>query len=77
MKFHFTEGGKRGVIESKVRNVHAKAQGKFIGLGGTREGKREISYNPFIEKGFYYVDTGEEVIYVENLYVEKNKIFGS
>lgn len=77
VEFKISASGKKGVMKSKVRNVHAKAQGIFIGPKDSRETGREISYNPFIEKGFYYVDTGEEVSSTESLYVENKKIYGS
>ena len=51
--------GKKKAIESKIRNVHAFV----VGMISEEEyqPQQRITYNPFVEKGFYFQESGEEV----------------
>lgn len=57
--FKINHAGKLRAVRSGQRNVHAFVYGMIADLN--RDLKRRISYFPFNDKGFYFVDTEDEI----------------
>lgn len=65
VEFKINQSGKRKTISTKQRNVHAFVCGMVSETKGIPS--RKISYNPFLENGFYFIDNKKEVESVEKV----------
>ena len=62
--FNVSEPGRQRVLKEKRKNVHAKLQAsdfKLLEEGSpiSRDGWREVTYNPYRDRKFVFVDTGD------------------
>ncbi len=57
--FKINQSGKTKAIKTKQRNVHAFVFGMVSEIKGTPS--RKISYNPFLQNGFFFIDNKEEI----------------
>ena len=65
VEFKINQSGKTKAINTKQRNVHAFVCGMISEIKGIPS--RKISYNPFLENGFYFTDNKEDVKNVEKV----------
>lgn len=72
------QGGKKKAIETGVRNVHAVMLGQIhteVDIT-TLKIRDQVTYNPFIQTGFFYSSGNmEEITHSDKVYVKRTQVF--